>query len=222
MVSVAIEYQGRGLPLTDLISAGNRGLLVAAGKFDGARGVKFISYAVWWIRQSIRLCVAEDTRMVRLPYNQISLLNKIAKMSKDAGPQPIPEALAEELGATLDAVNDSLAWSRDVAWLDAPISKDNSLLNLVADTTQAAPDAAASENSERRYLSRVMEALEDREAEVVRLYFGIDEDEPWTLAEIGARFHVSRERVRQIKEKALTKLRHPTRRVQLEALMELA
>ncbi len=228
VVSIAREYQNYGVPLSDLISAGNFGLMTAAERFDGRRGFKFISYAVWWIRQSIHQSLAQDTRVVRLPVNRIDLLHNISKVSRELfqsnGYEPEPEAVADELGVSVEMVRDTMMRGRDVWSLDATFKEedDHSLLNVLADESQATPDSGVVERSVQEQVEMVLDSLEDREAKILRLYFGLGDEEPMTLEEIGVRFQLTRERVRQIKERALHRLRHPQRRMQLEPLMEWA
>ena len=226
VVSVAREYQNHGVPLSDLISAGNVGLMTAAERFDGARGFKFISYAVWWIRQAIHQSLAQDSRVVRLPINRINLLHNISKISRElrqnTEKEPEPEVIAKELGVSEEMVKDTMMRARDVWSLDASFKEDDdhSLMNILPDTSQQAPDTEVVEDSVKIQVEEVLESLDAREQEVLRLYFGLGDDEPMTLEEIGVRFNLTRERVRQIKEKALRRLRHPRRRVLLEPLME--
>ncbi len=226
VVSVAREYQNHGVPLADLISAGNMGLMTAAERFDGTRGFKFISYAVWWIRQAIHQSLAQDSRVVRLPINRIDLLHNISKVSRELRQsnekEPEPEVIAKELGVSVEMVQDTLMRARDVWSLDASFREDDdhSLLHILPDGTQKAPDEEVVEDSVRVQVEDILESLDDREAEVLRLYFGLGDEEPLTLEEIGVRFNLTRERVRQIKEKALRRLRHPRRRAALEPLME--
>ena len=227
VVSVAREYQNHGVPLADLISSGNMGLMTAAERFDGTRGFKFISYAVWWIRQAIHQSLAQDSRVVRLPINRIDLLHNISKVSRDlrqsSEREPEPEVIAKELGVSVEMIQDTLMRARDVWSLDASFREDDdhSLLHVLPDQTQKAPDEEVVEDSVRNQVEEVLESLDDREAEVLRLYFGLGDEEPLTLEEIGVRFNLTRERVRQIKEKALRRLRHPRRRSALEPLMEV-
>ena len=226
VVSVAREYQNHGVPLADLISAGNMGLMTAAERFDGTRGFKFISYAVWWIRQAIHQSLAQDARVVRLPINRIDLLHNISKVSRElrqaTEAEPEPETVAKELGVSVEMVKDTLLRARDVYSLDASFREedDHSLLHVLPDETQKAPDAEVVQNSVREQVRDVLTSLDDREIKVLRLYFGLGGEEPLTLEEIGVRFNLTRERVRQIKEKALRRLRHPRRRSQLEPLLE--
>ncbi len=228
VVSVAREYQNHGVPLADLISAGNMGLMTAAERFDGTRGFKFISYAVWWIRQAIHQSLAQDSRVVRLPINRIDLLHNIAKVSREIRQSeeadPDPETIAEKLGVSVDMVQDTLLRARDVWSLDASFKDDDdhSLLHILPDSSQKAPDLEVVDESVKDQVRMVLETLDAREAEVLRLYFGLGDEEAMTLEEIGTRFSLTRERVRQIKEKALRRLRHPRRRLQLEPLMESA
>ncbi len=228
VVSVAREYQNHGVPLSDLISAGNVGLMTAAERFDGTRGFKFISYAVWWIRQAIHQSLAQDSRVVRLPINRIDLLHNISKVSRElrqnTEKEPEPEVIAKELGVSEEMVKDTLLRARDVWSLDASFKEDDehSLINILPDTSQQAPDTEVVEDSVKIQVEEVLESLDDREQEVLRLSFGLGDDEPMTLEEIGLRFNLTRERVRQIKEKALRRLLHPRRCALLEPLMEPA
>jgi RNA polymerase primary sigma factor len=226
VVSVASEFTGRGLPLAELISAGNLGLMNAIERFDATKGFKFISYAVWWIRQAIQSALSQQVRLVRLPISQVDLLSKISRASgvlhQSLGRYPEPSEIANTLGVSEETVQDTLLKARTVLSLDAPLSEDSgSLLEILADTTQEPPEQEASENLLRERVARVLKTLPDeREQQVLSLYFGLDGEESHTLEEIGERFGLTRERVRQIKEKALSRLRHPTRRTQLESLMD--
>ena len=226
VVKVATEYQGCGLGLEDLISAGNVGLIQATERFDETKGFKFITYAHWWIRQSIFNSISQESRMVRLPANRVKLLNSIASLLKNLGntniEDPTPERIAEELGVSVDMVEDTLMRAQDVYSLDAPVSEedDRNPLNALTDHTQALPDALVSESSDRNLIYEVLDTLNERESEVLRLHFGLEDEQPRTLAKIGKRLGLTKERVRQIKEKALSKLRHPRRRASLAPLME--
>ena len=226
VVSIAMKYQNRGVSLEDLVSAGNRGLVTAADRFDGNRGFKFISYAVWWVRQAIQVSLADDNRTIRLPANRVDLRNRISKVLRNwrqhNGSDPEPEDIAEALGVSVEMIKDTLMQAQEVQSLDATFRGDNegSLLNVLADQAQALPDTDAIENSVREQVMKVLNTLSPREAEIIRLYFGMEEGKPLTLEEIGRRFNVTRERVRQIKEKALRRLQHPTRRGQLESLWD--
>lgn len=217
VITVAREYQNQGVPLVDLISAGNVGLIVAAERFDETRGFKFISYAVWWIRQSILQTLAEHSRVVRLPLNRVDLLRRIARYTnskqQETSAKPKEEEIAEELGITVEQVIDTLSTGQHVLSLDATFGDDdeNSLLEIMADDNQESPDEMMLQNSLEYEIHAALDTLDDREKEVIRLYFGLSGDSEMTLEEIGLQFHLTRERVRQIKEKALGKLRHPTR-----------
>lgn len=226
VVSVAREYLSHGVPLSDLISAGNMGLMTAADRFDGTRGFKFISYAVWWIRQAIHQSLAQDTRVVRLPVNRIDLLHSISKVSRQirqtTEAEPEPEDIATKLGVSEEMVKDTLMRAREVWSLDASIGDedDHSLLSMLPDANQKTPEEDILESTMKAQVADVLETLDAREQEVLSLYFGMTGDDPMTLEEIGVRFSLTRERVRQIKEKALRRLRHPRRRVPLEPLLE--
>ena len=217
VITVAREYQNQGVPLVDLISAGNVGLIVAAERFDETRGFKFISYAVWWIRQSILQTLAEHSRVVRLPLNRVDLLRRIARYTnskqQETSAKPKEEEIAEELGLTVEQAIDTLSTGQHVLSLDATFGDDNenSLLEIMADDNQESPDEMMLQNSLEYEIHAALDTLDDREKEVIRLYFGLSGDSEMTLEEIGLQFHLTRERVRQIKEKALRKLRHPTR-----------
>lgn len=217
VITVAREYQNQGVPLVDLISAGNIGLIVAAERFDETRGFKFISYAVWWIRQSILQTLAEHSRVVRLPLNRVDLLRRIARYTnskqQETSAKPKEEEIAEELGITVEQVVDTLSTEQRVLSLDATFGDDdeNSLLEIMADDNQESPDEMMLKNSLEYEIHAALDTLDDREKEVIRLYFGLSGEPEMTLEEIGLQFHLTRERVRQIKEKALRKLRHPTR-----------
>ena len=223
VVLVARKYQNCGLSMAELISAGNIGLMTAVERFDGTRGFKFISYAVWWIRQAIQKSLLEEPWVVRLPLNRIALLRNIARISQEFQQtrDVEPEILAVKLGVSVEMVRDTLMLAQGVLSLDAPVSEDDdhSLLDMLADHTQRPPDTEAVEGSVREQIEKALNTLDVRDAEVLRLYFGLDE-EPMTLEEVGGRLNLTRERIRQIKEKALSQLRHPRRRAQLEPLLE--
>jgi RNA polymerase primary sigma factor len=221
VVSVAKEYQNRGVPLADLISAGNMGLITAAGRFDGEKGFKFISYAVWWIRQAILQTLADQSRTVRLPLNKIGLLYKISKVSRQLRQQraddPKPEEIAEQLEVSVDDVKETMLCGRSVRSLDATFREEEaqSLLDVLPDDRQESPEIEVMRRCLRGQIDSALGSLVGREAEIIRLYFGLDGEESMTLDQIGARFSLTRERVRQIKEKALHRLRHPSRCDQL-------
>jgi RNA polymerase primary sigma factor len=217
VVSVAKQYQNQGLTLGDLINEGNLGLIKAAKRFDETRGFKFISYAVWWIRQSILQALAEQSRVVRLPLNRVGALNKIGKafsnLEQEFEREPSANEIAEELEMTPYEVSDTLKISGKHLSLDAPFNQgdDNRLLDVIQDEEQPPPDDYLIDESLRIEVKRALKTLSDREAEVIKLYFGLDREHPLTLEEIGERFNLTRERVRQIKEKAIRRLRHTSR-----------
>ena len=226
VIDVAKNYQNRGLPLADLISAGNVGLLTAADRFDGTKGYKFISYAVWWIKQSILQTIAEHARTVRLPMNKVSLLKDISKTSRRLGQgreaEPRIEEIAAELEVPAEEVLETMLSARAVRSLDESFEEDDerNLLNILADTTQDNPDADVLCESAKDQLESVLNSLDERELRIIRLYFGLDGHEALTLEQIGDLMGVTRERVRQIKERALSRLRHPSRHQFLRALTE--
>jgi RNA polymerase primary sigma factor len=217
VVSVAKQYQNQGLSLGDLINEGNLGLIKAAKRFDETRGYKFISYAVWWIRQSILQALAEQSRVVRLPLNRVGALNKIGKMysslEQEYEREPTPDEIAEQLEISTAEVTDTLRMSGRHLSMDAPFAQgeDNRLLDIVHNENQPPPDSRLMQESLRQEIDRALATLSPREAEVVRLYFGLGREHPLTLEEIGELFKLTRERVRQIKEKALRRLRHASR-----------
>ncbi len=217
VVSVAKQYQSQGLLLGDLINEGNLGLIKAANRFDETRGFKFISYAVWWIRQSILQALAEQSRIVRLPLNRVGTMNKIGKafseLEQEFEREPSPEEIAELLEISDFEVSDTIQKSGKHLSLDAPFSEEeeNRLLDLIENQEQPAPDNTLINESLRIELDRALSTLTSKEAEVVKLYFGLDQETPFTLEEIGEKFNLTRERVRQIKEKALRRLRHASR-----------
>lgn len=217
VVSVAKQYQSQGLSLGDLINEGNLGLIKAANRFDETRGFKFISYAVWWIRQSILQALAEQSRIVRLPLNRVGTMNKIGKafsaLEQEFEREPSPEEIAQQLEISDFEVSDTIRKSGKHLSLDAPFSEEeeNRLLDIIENREQPAPDNTLISESLRIELDRALSTLTKREAEVVKLYFGLDMETPFTLEEIGEKFKLTRERVRQIKEKALRRLRHTSR-----------
>ncbi|MBU0509261.1 RNA polymerase sigma factor RpoD/SigA [bacterium] len=217
VVSVAKQYQNQGLSLGDLINEGNLGLIKAAKRFDETRGYKFISYAVWWIRQSILQALAEQSRVVRLPLNRVGALNKIGKMysnlEQEFEREPTPDEIAEQLDISPAEVTDTMRMSGRHLSMDAPFAQgeDNRLLDIVHNDAQPPPDSRLMQESLRQEIDRALTTLTPREAEVVRLYFGLGREHPLTLEEIGELFKLTRERVRQIKEKALRRLRHTSR-----------
>jgi len=222
VVSVAKKYQGQGLTLADLINEGNYGLIKAAQRFDETRGFKFISYAVWWIRQAILQALAEQSRVVRLPLNRIGTISKIrktsARLQQTHERQPNIEELAKELEVDVEKVREALQHTGRHLSMDAPFNEDddNSLLDVLPDDADTSPDDMLMDESLKIDIERALSLLHPREAEITRLYFGIGREHPLTLEEIGQRFGLTRERVRQIKEKALRKLRQKHRREELQ------
>jgi RNA polymerase primary sigma factor len=217
VVSVAKQYQNQGLTLPDLINEGNLGLIKAAKRFDETRGFKFISYAVWWIRQSILQALAEQSRIVRLPLNKIGSINKINKMYaflEQANERvPSAEEIAKELDMTISDVKESMKNSGRHVSMDAPLveGEDSNLYDVLRSGESPNPDKNLLHESLRTEIERALETLTPREADVVRLYFGLGEKHAMTLEEIGETFDLTRERVRQIKEKAIRSLKHTSR-----------
>jgi RNA polymerase primary sigma factor len=217
VVSVAKQYQNQGLSLGDLINEGNLGLIKAAQRFDETRGFKFISYAVWWIRQSILQALAEQSRIVRLPLNRVGSLNKISKtfseLEQKYEREPSPEELAEVLEVTTAEVVDTLKISGRHVSMDAPFvqGEENSLLDVLENDSEETPDQGLMTDSLRREVQRALSTLTQRESDVIALYFGLNGEHAMTLEEIGEKFSLTRERVRQIKEKAIRRLRHTSR-----------
>lgn len=215
VVSIALKYKNRGVPLSDLISAGNVGLITATERFDETRGYKFISYAVWWIRQSILQTLAEHGRLVRLPINRSDLLRRINNYTTDFQRQhsrpPTEEEMAKEFDLSEEQIIDTLAHSPIIMSLDTPVRNDKtSLLEIMPDENQDSPEAAMLQNALKSDIHDLLDTLTDRESDVIRLYFGLEGQE-WTLESIAQKYNLTRERVRQIKEVALRKLRHPIR-----------
>ena len=217
VVSVAKQYQNQGLTLPDLINEGNLGLIKAAKRFDETRGFKFISYAVWWIRQSILQALAEQSRIVRLPLNKIGSINKINKtyafLEQAHERAPSAEEIAKELDMTINDVKESLKNSGRHVSMDAPLveGEDSNLYDVLNSGESPNPDRVLLHESLRTEIERALETLTPREADVVRLYFGLGDQHAMTLEEIGETFDLTRERVRQIKEKAIRRLKHTSR-----------
>ncbi len=213
VVSVAKQYQNQGLTLPDLINEGNFGLVKAAQRFDETRGFKFISYAVWWIRQSILQALAEQSRVVRLPLNKIGSINKINKtfsyLEQAHERPPSAEEIAEELGLSISEVKQSLKNAGKHISMDAPFAEgeDSNLYDVISASETPMPDTELVKESIREEIGRVLDTLSEREADVVKLYYGIGQSSTMTLDEIGNTFDLTRERVRQIREKAIRKLR---------------
>ncbi|MCG3167210.1 MAG: RNA polymerase sigma factor SigA [Bacteroidia bacterium] len=225
VVSVAKQYQNQGLSLPDLINEGNLGLIKAATRFDETRGFKFISYAVWWIRQSILQALAEQSRIVRLPLNQVGSLNKInkafSKLEQEFERAPTAEELAKILEIPEDKVADTMRVSGRHVSMDAPfqVGEENNLLDVLTNPDAPKTDSFLMTESLQKEIERSLSTLTERESDVVRLFFGIGIPHGLTLEEIGAKFDLTRERVRQIKEKAIRRLRHTSRSKHLKAYL---
>ncbi len=225
VVSIAKQYQNQGLSLADLINEGNIGLIKAAKRFDEERGFKFISYAVWWVKQSILQALAEQSRIVRLPLNRVGALHRIGKahsnLEQEFGRSPSTIEIAEKLDMAADEVSDTLQISSSHLSLDAPFSEGetNSLKDILQDNHSPSPDKELLHSALASEIDKVLATLSEREAEVVALYFGLNRERPLTLEEIGDRFNLTRERVRQIKEKAIKRLRHTKRSKNLRAFI---
>ncbi|WP_339627087.1 sigma-70 family RNA polymerase sigma factor [uncultured Winogradskyella sp.] len=217
VVSVAKQYQNQGLTLPDLINEGNLGLIKAGQRFDETRGFKFISYAVWWIRQSILQALAEQSRIVRLPLNKIGSINKINKtfafLEQSHERPPSAEEIAKELDMTINDVKESIKNSGRHVSMDAPLveGEDSNLYDVLRSGESPNPDKDLLHESLRTEIERALDTLTPREADVIRLYFGFASQHPMTLEEIGETFDLTRERVRQIKEKAIRRLKHTSR-----------
>lgn len=225
VVSVAKQYQNNGMSLGDLINEGNVGLIKAASRFDETRGFKFISYAVWWIRQSIMQALAEQSRIVRLPLNRVGSLNKISKayseLEQKFHREPSVEEIATSLGISVDEVQNNQQLSGRHVSVDAPFvqGEENSLLDVLQDNGEQTPDQGLMESSLRKEVQRALSTLSERESLVISSYFGLDGGQAMTLEEIGEKFDLTRERVRQIKEKATRKLKNSTRSKLLKAYL---
>jgi RNA polymerase primary sigma factor len=217
VVSVSKQYQNQGLSLPDLINEGNLGLIKAAQRFDETRGFKFISYAVWWIRQSILQALAEQSRIVRLPLNKIGSINKInkayARLEQQNEREPDSQEIAEMLDIPESEVKESIRNSGRHISMDAPLIQDeeNTLYDVLRSDETNTPEKELMVESLRKEIDRAISTLTPREADVVRLYFGLNSKHPMTLEEIGEKFDLTRERVRQIKEKAIRRLKHTSR-----------
>ena len=225
VVSVAKKYQNQGVSLSDLINEGNLGLIRAAHKFDETKGIKFISYAVWWIRQAILQALAEQSRIVRVPLNRAGTLHRIGKRAsallQELGREATHAEIADGMDITEEEVARTMLISQTYLSLDAPMSpgEDNRLLDYLPDTEGRTPDEETFEKALTESIQEALRGLKEREAKILRLYFGLDESEPMTLEEIGEVLNITRERVRQIKEKALSRLRHISRAKALESYL---
>jgi RNA polymerase primary sigma factor len=217
VVSVAKQYQNQGLSLPDLINEGNLGLIKAAQRFDETRGFKFISYAVWWIRQSILQALAEQARIVRLPLNKIGSVNKVnnafARLEQEFQREPTPEEIADILEMAPKDVKEALKVSNRHISMDAPLKPDeeNTLYDVLLASDSLSPDAELLDSSLKKEIERSLSTLSAREADIIKLYYGLNGEPPYSLEEIGKLFNLTRERVRQIKEKAIKRLKHTYR-----------
>lgn len=226
VVSVAKQYQNQGLSLGDLINEGNLGLIKAAQRFDETRGFKFISYAVWWIRQSILQALAEQSRIVRLPLNRVGALNKIGKtyntLEQEYEREPTSNEIAEALKMDAREIIDTLKIGNKQVSVDDSFEQgeeNNRLLDILSNEDEPNPDMSLMTDSLKAEIESALSTLTDRECEVIKLYFGINSDHSLTLEEIGEKFHLTRERVRQIKEKAIRRLRHASRSKNLRSYL---
>ena len=225
VVSVAKKYQNQGVSLSDLINEGNLGLIRAAHKFDETKGIKFISYAVWWIRQAILQALAEQSRIVRVPLNRAGTLHRIGKRAsallQELGREATHAEIAEGMEITEEEVAKTMSISQTHLSLDAPMNpgEDNRLLDYLPDSINPTPDEEMFGKALTQSIHEALDGLKERESKILRLYFGLDGQEPMTLEEIGAALNITRERVRQIKEKALSRLRHVSRARALESYL---
>ena len=225
VVSVAKKYQNQGVNLSDLINEGNLGLIRAAHKFDETKGIKFISYAVWWIRQAILQALAEQSRIVRVPLNRAGTLHRIGKRAntllQELGREATHAEIAEGMELSEEEVAKTMSISQTHLSLDAPLTpgEDNKLLDYLADEVSLPPDEQTYEKALTEAIEESLSGLKERESRILRLYFGLDGEEPMTLEQIGALLGITRERVRQIKEKALSRLRHVSRARALESFL---